>query len=85
VSHPIPAWTIEQEERQGRIAAVKARWAGELEKQQKLEREQRGPMLSDLVAEYGGYDRITAAGWEKWNTEIAIWKRKIRSGFWYKK
>jgi hypothetical protein len=36
------------------------------------------PLLKDLIAQYGGYDRITPKAWAKWDADQAAWQERQR-------
>jgi hypothetical protein len=38
----------------------------------------RPPCLQQLVADHGGYDRITPEAWAKYDAELSEWHRKRR-------
>jgi hypothetical protein len=48
-----------------------------------LELERRGPCLQELVAEHGGYHKITPAAWARFDAEVEVWKMKIRTGYFH--
>lgn len=38
------------------------------------------PDLQSLVEQFGGYDRITAEAWRKYNAELARWRNLVACG-----
>jgi hypothetical protein len=40
----------------------------------------RRPDLQELVRRYGGYDKITAAAWDRWDSANAEFQARRREG-----
>jgi hypothetical protein len=45
-------------------------------------REHQGPCLQELVAEHGGYDKITQTEWARYEREMAGWQVNRRVAIW---
>ena len=92
------AWQQQEAERQASLAAAAVLHAEARRqiRQQQIQQEEReravkeqrrvereGPNLQKLVEAYGGYNKIDAMAWQRFDREVVLWKDKIRYGDWY--